>query len=374
MTLRQHVAWVSVGQFSPRLAVGGARSSLTRLQFLQTRGHPVSILNFLPSDLDREAYAEDLATYGGKQIGWDDTTCRAVFQGVNYCHEILPVDRTRLASQHLPAVAAVQRWLQQKDVNYVFTTDEGYWPLLAAWQLRIPGAHFFHALSGVKRFARNPGYVWLLRRRTVVANSRFMQGEIKTRLDLNATIWYPFVDLNAYRCRWQDSERTNRIGFYSTGKSKGSAIVAEIATRMPEREFLVVGAYGEEPASNLVCLGHIQDMRRFYREIDLLLVPSMVEEAFGRVILEAAANGIPSIANRVGGIPEALKDSGVLVEWKPGTDAAETAGEYVAAIRTLLDDAEAYCLHSQKALARADAYEKEQNLTSLAFCNRYLCG
>ena len=47
-------------------------------------------------------------------------------------------------------------------------------------------------------------------------------------------------------------------------------IVAEIVARMPEREFLIAGAYSQEPADNLVCWGHIQDMRRFYREIDRL--------------------------------------------------------------------------------------------------------
>lgn len=369
---RLHVTWVSVEQFSPRLAVGGPRSALARLRFLQARGYPVSILNFLPGDLDREAYEEDLAAYGGDRISREGTTCRAVFQGVNYRHEILPVDQVQLMSQHQPTVSAVQRCLQQEGVDYAFTTDEGYWPLLAAWQLQIPGAHFFHALSGVKRFARNPGYAWLLRRRTVVANSRFMQSEIKARLGLDAAIWYPFVDLDAYRCR-QVGERKGRVGFYSSGRIKGGAIVAEVAARMPEREFLVVGAYNEEPAGNLVCWGHVQDMRRFYREIDLLLVPSVVEEAFGRVILEAAANGIPSIANRMGGIPEALRGSGVLIDWEPGSGTAETAGKYVAAIRALLDDKTAYHQHSQQALARADEYEREQDRMSHAFCDRYLC-
>jgi glycosyltransferase involved in cell wall biosynthesis len=331
----------------------------------------VSILNILPGDLAREAYEEDLVAHGGDTVSHDGATCRAVFQGVNYRHEILPVARDRLMSQHQPAVGAVQRCLQQEGMEYVLTTDEGYWPLLAAWQLQISGAHFFHALSGVKRFARNPGYVWLLRRRTVVANSRFMQAEIRSRLGLDAVVWYPFINLDAYRCR-RGSERRGRVGFYSAGRIKGSAIVAEIAARMPEREFLVAGAYGEAPTSNMVCWGHIQDMRRFYQKIDLLLVPSVVEEAFGRVILEAAANGIPSIANRVGGIPEALGDSGILIDWAPGTDIAETAGKYVAAIRALLDDAEVYHRHSQQALARADEYEKVLDRMSQAFCDRYL--
>lgn len=372
VTGSQHVVWVSVEQFSPRMAVGAPRSAVSRLRFLQAQGQRVSILNILPDDVDREAYEAGLAAHGGEPVSRDGATCRAVFQGIDYRHEILPVDRARLLSHHQPAVAAIQRGLRQEGARYTFTTDEGYWPLLAAWQLQIPGAHFFHALSCVQRFALNPGHVWLLKKRTVVANSRFMQAQIKARLGLDAIVWYPCVDLEAYRDP-RDGQRQGRIGFYAAGRSKGSAIVAEIARRMPEREFVVVGAHREAPAGNLVCWGHVEDMRRFYQEIDLLLVPSVVEEAFGRVILEAAANGVPAIANRVGGIPEALGNSGVLIDPAPGAGTAETAEKYVAAIRGLLDSAATYERHSQQARARADDYEIEQERAARAFCRRYLC-
>jgi hypothetical protein len=42
------------------------------------------------------------------------------------------------------------------------------------------------------------------------------------------------------------------------------------------------------------------------------MVPS-TDEAFGRVIVEAQVNGIPVVARRTGGIPEALGDAGVLL-------------------------------------------------------------
>jgi glycosyltransferase involved in cell wall biosynthesis len=50
------------------------------------------------------------------------------------------------------------------------------------------------------------------------------------------------------------------------------------------------------------------------------------EEGLGSAILMAMAAGVPVIASRVGGIPEALGDSGVLVENTPEAIAAAVAG------------------------------------------------
>jgi glycosyltransferase involved in cell wall biosynthesis len=267
-----------------------------------------------------------------------------------------------------PAVGAIQACLLQEGVEYAFTYDEGYWPLQAAYRAHVPGAHFFQTLTDVRRFARYPGYIWLLRRRTVVATSRFMQEQIKAHLGLESTLWYPFVDVAAYRSQ-RSGERTGRIGFSATMGTKGAEIVAEVAACMPERRFLVVGHYHEQPMENVTSWGYITDMRRFYGEIDLLLVPSTWEEPYGRVIIEAAVNGIPSIANRRGGIPEALGDSGLLIDLEP--DIAAMAEKYVAAIR-LLDDQSRYREYQQKALARAKAYERQQLEMSHQFRERYI--
>ena len=351
--------------------MGGARSALARLQFLAAQGHETSILSFLPEDRDPGRYVEELAACGGEGIRGEGSVCRAAFRGVDYRHEVLPVDPGGLLTRPRPAVGAVQRCLREEGVEFVLTSDEAYWALLASCQLRLPGAHFFHALPGVERFARNPGYVWLLRRRVTVANSRFLADVTRARLGLDAAVWYPRIDLQAYRCRG-DGGRRGRIGFYSAGRIKGSAIVAEVAARMPEREFLVAGTYVEPPAANVTRRGYLRDMRELYREIDLLLVPSMWEEAFGRVVLEAAVNGIPSIANRVGGLPEAVGDGGVLIDREPGETVAVTAGRYVAAIRALLDDDAAWAEASRRARARAEAYEREQDRTAREFCARSL--
>jgi hypothetical protein len=89
-------------------------------------------------------------------------------------------------------------------------------------------------------------------------------------------------------------------------------------------------------------------MRHVYEQTALLFMPSQVEEAFGRVIVEAAANGIPVVASDIGGIPEALADGGVLI---PHTDPAERWAE---AIERILSDSTLYARLSSSAYRNAN--------------------
>ncbi|MFH0911426.1 MAG: glycosyltransferase [Planctomycetota bacterium] len=61
-------------------------------------------------------------------------------------------------------------------------------------------------------------------------------------------------------------------------------------------------------------LGRVDDPESFYGAVDLLAAPSRAE-GFSNAILEAMARGLPVVAARVGGIPEAVKDgeTGLLV-------------------------------------------------------------
>jgi spore coat protein SA len=57
------------------------------------------------------------------------------------------------------------------------------------------------------------------------------------------------------------------------------------------------------------------DLPRLYRAADIFVCPSVYEEPFGMVNVEAAAAGLPVIATSVGGIPEAVlhEHNGLLV-------------------------------------------------------------
>jgi glycosyltransferase involved in cell wall biosynthesis len=55
------------------------------------------------------------------------------------------------------------------------------------------------------------------------------------------------------------------------------------------------------------------DPRLLFRDCRLILVPTQVPEAWCRVVSETQINGIPSVASRLGGLPESVGPGGILV-------------------------------------------------------------
>ena len=100
--------------------------------------------------------------------------------------------------------------------------------------------------------------------------------------------------------------------------------------------------------SKIRYLGQRSDTEDIYRASDVCICPSVWNEAFGLVLAEAMACGVPCVASRVGGIPEVVEDgkSGYLVP--PGDPAA-----LASAIEALLDDDQMRISCSRRARQRA---------------------
>lgn len=79
--------------------------------------------------------------------------------------------------------------------------------------------------------------------------------------------------------------------------------------------------------------GHEPDVPRLLSEVDLVVLASTGQEAFGRVLIEAGAAGVPVVATRVGGVAEVVVDkkTGLLVP--PGDPVSLNTG-----LTTLLKD------------------------------------
>ena len=62
--------------------------------------------------------------------------------------------------------------------------------------------------------------------------------------------------------------------------------------------------------------GYIEDIGNFWRNIDIAIFPARDDEAFGRVVVEAMAQGIPIISTKCGGPEEIIEHgvSGLLVD------------------------------------------------------------
>ena len=101
---------------------------------------------------------------------------------------------------------------------------------------------------------------------------------------------------------------------------KGLPIFIQVARQMPDTRFFVAGKVGRHARTklkgleNVECMGWVKDMRVAYARSRVLIGPSIWPEPFGRIFIEAAANGIPSVASKRGGIPEAVGKGGILID------------------------------------------------------------
>lgn len=129
------------------------------------------------------------------------------------------------------------------------------------------------------------------------------------------------------------AERPLRVGFIGVHDPvKGLDTLAAAAHRLSGQpvEFLIAGTGQSDyakalperfPAQNTRFLGWTKP-EDFLPQIDVLAVPSLFREPFGRVVIEAFAYGVPVVGARSGGIPETIQPgvNGALFE--PGDDAA----------------------------------------------------
>ena len=101
----------------------------------------------------------------------------------------------------------------------------------------------------------------------------------------------------------------------------------------PERDSLEQEARRMSVHDRVVFAGVRKDIERMYAAMDIFVLPSTCEEAFGMVLIEAMAMSRPVIGTAVGGIPDIVRHgtNGLLVQ--PGDEAA-----LASAIARYLDD------------------------------------
>jgi glycosyltransferase involved in cell wall biosynthesis len=148
-----------------------------------------------------------------------------------------------------------------------------------------------------------------------------------------------------------DQIRTgHRIVVGSVGRlsaEKGTSVFIEAASRIcpdfPQVRFVVVGdgplrssleARVRElgMATQFFFAGERNDVDQIYRLFDIYVLPSF-QEGMPMALLEAMAAGLPTVATKVGGVPDLVSDRSVGLLVEPGD--AETLA---AGIRDLLND------------------------------------
>lgn len=371
---KKHIALVSINTFNPNLTDGGSRSTLEVMRYLRTRGAEISVLSFSTLPHYRMS-KEPTSPRSGCGAPLEDRDGR--FAGLRFREEEIHCDISRTSTR--PAIVKrVARVLLKEEIDLLVTLGNDIHALLVSSVVGIPGVHFFSSLANVTLYQELPPvYVGLLKKRKVLTISSFLRDTVRDVLGIEAGLWYRRIDPTSESRTSVFEGRT--VGFYSSGWGlKGEAIVRRLVDTMPTVDFVTVGyplytaAAGPCAPANLTHMGWIDSVDRFYERIDVLLVPSLVEEGFSRVVIEAAMRGIPAVANRTGGIPEAMRDSGILVDVDLDCpDIEKLAERYKAHIERLLGDRGVYESYRKKALDRAVAYREMQEINSGEIYDKY---
>ena len=173
----------------------------------------------------------------------------------------------------------------------------------------------------------------------IIANSKFM-AETLRKFGISSTpieTVYPFITLSSYRVRDKDAPG-KYITYINPTYLKGVEIFGEIVKKLPQKNFIVVAKKVEKlknMPNNVTCLDWCNDVRDIYQKTSIILYPSIWDEPFGRVPIEAGINGIPTIASNQGGLPESVGKGGILIDnpydinaWLSAIERIESARKY----------------------------------------------
>lgn len=154
---------------------------------------------------------------------------------------------------------------------------------------------------------------------TVTAVSRFLAHLVRQDLNIsqNVNVIYNAVEVDRFTPDTSSGSDTKIVRVFFSGnltRRKGAHWLPSIAKQLQKNVhiFYTQGLRtrkGLTSSSNLQPIGAVpfKDMPNQYRQMDILLMPS-VREGFGLVIAEAMACGLPVVASNCSAIPELIDD------------------------------------------------------------------
>jgi glycosyltransferase involved in cell wall biosynthesis len=248
-----------------------------------------------------------------------------------YVHQGVTVSRARNK-------ADLVKWFAWADVA-VTHLDLTRQAMAFAGAQDVPLVHIVHNDRQLKHHGVTPQQAQL-----VVFNSKWIA--LKAEWEGRSIVIRPPVIAEDYR-----TAPGAMLTLINLSASKGAELFYELARRLPRKRFLgVKGSYAhqvvpEKVPENVTIVENTPNIREVYSQTRVLLMPSDYE-SWGRVAIEAAASGIPTIAHPTQGLLESLSDAGIFAD-------RTEADDWVTTIRWL-DDQWHYREKSKATRARSE--------------------
>ena len=339
--------------------LGGAARCAHRLLQSMAREHGATCLAVgaadyqvtpwaIPADEDHAALGILSVATGGADAGRTDGPLPALDCG--YPVRLLP-----------DFGAALRQMIVDFGPDIVWSQLEGAFDALAmARDLGVQGLLYVHDAEDDPAVLRRTAALGC----HVVCSSAFLARKVSAVIGRPAHVVYPASDW----CFGTVGDPAGFVTMVNPHAVKGLDTFLEVARRMPQQRFLLQESWklGDAALSDLqvrlaalpnVHFRHrVADMRAVYAQTRLLIAPSVWQEGFGMVAVEAQSCGIPVIASARGGLPESVGDGGLLVDDYRNPDA------WVTAIGSVIGDEPAYRSWSARALthARSPAFDPHE--------------
>lgn len=301
----------------------------------------IDIFNQYTRLFDKDKYEVTVAYLTGKPS--DEVRERTIAENVLF----LDIPKKTVRSLKIGAIRQLHQLCRQKQFQIVICHryKPSYTMMWVAQFCKIPALIFvMHELKTMSHLNRQLLIAALARKNMMLAGvSNAVRDDIKKDLwsfpKERITTLYNAIDFDlvepALLSRDEARKALNlgkddfvfgHLGRLAINKDQTSLIQAfsKIKANLPQAKLVIVGD-GELEAKlkeqtkalnltqDVIFTGFIQSAFRYMKAFDCFVLSS-IQEAFGRVLLEAMVAKLPLIATKANGIPEVIGDSGVLIE------------------------------------------------------------
>lgn len=210
-------------------------------------------------------------------------------------------------------------------------------------------------VQAIDYFNFKKSYLEALDRIFVVANSDYTKDKLTYIYEVDVDFrFYPLINEDSPFAEGDFVEgdfaqgKGEKILLVTPQKRKGVEIFIKLAKLNPEFKFICIGNTSNKYKRKFVRLKNIEyipwtnNIDEYLLQTAVVLVPSIVDETYGRIVIEGKKYGIPSIVSARGGLKESAGNSSIVLPIH--------VEEWNIALRKLMADKSFYNTLSELAL------------------------